>query len=185
MWLRTFGGLLLAIVLAAGLALYFAPTYHHQPSKKAVAKMDLMAVAAAVRAYNTEYGKYPGLDRKTPFLDADSNAFLMRILRGLDTARNPRKTVFFSARELKQEGLFTDSSVGGLNLKTGALIDPWGNPYRIAIDADYDNVVANPYSDDPPIQTVVIAWSLGKDGQQGSPANPHTYKDSDDIVSWQ
>jgi len=31
----------------------------------------------------------------------------------------------------------------------------------------------------------VSSWSLGKDGKQGSPANPHTCKGSDDILSWQ
>ncbi len=62
-----------------------------------------------------------------------------------------------------------------------------GHPYRIAIDADDDNQITDPYSSKPgtEIQTRVIVWSLGKDGQQGAPANPRTNKGSDDVTSWQ
>lgn len=181
LWVRTLTALAIALVTVS---LLTPAIDKPEPSYKTNSRILVSTIVSAVKAYNIEYGKYPGLDRQGAFLDAESNAFLLRILRGLDPLRNPRKIVFFEAREIRPRGLFKPSSAGGLDPKTGALLDPWGNPYRIVIDADYDNVIANPYSDDPPLQTGVIVWSLGKDGKQGAPANPHTYKGSDDVTSW-
>lgn len=188
MWLRTFGGLFLALVISAVLAGLFFPAVNpcNPQSRSAWARTDAAAIVAAVKAYNTEYGKYPGLDHKGPFSDAESNAFLLRILRGIDTTRNPRRILFFSGKTATKSPEVGTRYRGGFHPETGVFLDPWGNPYRIAIDSDYDNQITSPYPDDsPPIQVGVIVWSLGKDGKQGSPANPHTCKGSDDVTSWQ
>ncbi len=181
MWLRVLGGLLVACVVAFLLAPVVS-VETDRGGRKQTAKIGATGLTAALKAYLTEYGKWPAFTGDGLFLDEARNAQLLRTLCAKDEASNPRKIVFFEGRTAdKGSGQYRE----GFHPETGAYLDPWGNPYRIAIDSNYDNEIANPYSDDPPIQTGVIVWSLGKDGKQGSPANPHTYKGSDDITSWQ
>jgi hypothetical protein len=77
-------------------------------------------------------------------------------------------------------------------VKKGSYVDPWGNEYRIAIDADGDSHITNlPYSDfqggnSPAVG--VAAFSLGKDGalgHKGDGAYRNGGSTSDDIISWQ
>jgi hypothetical protein len=75
----------------------------------------------------------------------------------------------------------------------GQYFDPWGKPYLIRIDTDYDNQVPNPYSANagatPNLRVGVIAWSFGKDMQSGSSPGPaldkNTGTNKDDVISWQ
>jgi len=144
-------------------------------------------MVAALKAYQTEYGKWPDFTGDGIFLDEKRQAQLLRMLQGKDEASNPRKIVFFEGRTATDAPGARGQYRGGFSPATGAYLDPQGNPYRIALDADYDGQIANPYPDDPyeTLAVRVIVWSLGKDGQQGAPANPRTSKGSDDILSWQ
>jgi hypothetical protein len=81
----------------------------------------------------------------------------------------------------------------------GAWFDPWGSQYRIRIDGDYDNSLANPYADAPGGATLyngVIVWSFGKNGVLGGgPAavgfssseggSANNFSGSGDVISWQ
>ena len=182
MWLRTLGGLLIAMVIAA--LLFPVGGGRPEDERGVTAKRDVLSLTTALKAYYTEYGKWPDFTGDGLFLDENRQAQLLRTLCGKDEANNPRKIVFFEGKTATKVLGTRGQYRGGFSPETGAYLDPQGHPYRIAIDADYDNVVANPYSDDPPIQTVVIVWSLGKDGQQGAPANPRTAEGSDDVTSW-
>ncbi len=79
--------------------------------------------------------------------------------------------------------------------------DPWGSPYNIAIDGNYDGQLNSPsplpnfYSDAGPMPFSVIVWSFGKNGQPGGgPAagsgfgsesgTPGKLSGSGDVVSW-
>ena len=71
----------------------------------------------------------------------------------------------------------------------GQFYDPWGTAYQVAIDANYDNDIANPYGSSGgaganPIRQGVIAWSYGKDKTPGS-NNNSKFTNSDDVISWQ
>lgn len=135
----------------------------------------------AVKAFYTEYGRYPLASKAVrDFTFADDNADLMDILRGVSKpaalAENPRKIVFIEipGAENNRSGLLDD----------GTFVDPWGFPYRIRIDADYDSRVKNPSpkpKTDPFITTGVIAWSWGKDGKRGESGE----RQNGDIFSWQ
>ncbi|MEN9572389.1 MAG: hypothetical protein RL514_244 [Verrucomicrobiota bacterium] len=50
--------------------------------------------------------------------------------------RNPRKTAYFHA---KISGNTTGAGLG----TDGVMRDPWGNPYVVALDLNYDNTVSN------------------------------------------
>ena len=184
MWLRTLGGLVLAIVFAALLAglLFPAVSGPDVDRRKAEAKRQTTDLTNALKYYMIEYGKWPPITGDGLFLDEKRQGQLMRILRAQEVPNNPRRVIFFECKAATER---SGKYFGGLHPKTSVLLDPWGHPYRIALDADYDDTIANPYPDDPLIQTGFIVWSPGKDGQQGAPANPRTSKGSDDILSWQ
>ena len=178
----------LIFVLILGGLLFPAIGTGRRERGKPEAKAAAADISAALKAYFTEYYKWPDFTGDGLFLDEKRQAQLLRTLQGKDEANNPRKIVFFEDRTARQRPGGRGRYFGGFSPETGALLDPQGNHYRIAIDADGDGQIDAPYSDDPhskSILTSVIVWSLGKDGQQGAPANPHTSRGSDDILSWQ
>ncbi|HYK23819.1 MAG TPA: hypothetical protein VEU75_04050, partial [Candidatus Acidoferrum sp.] len=69
--------------------------------------------------------------------------------------------------------------------------DPWGTPYAVKIDGDYNNQIAtNPYGDNngagpSPLPQSVIAWSYGKDQALGTRGGSTNFTNSDDVISWQ
>ena len=158
-------------------------------AKKTQAKNDLTQIVTAVNAYYTEYGKYP----LTPSPPADkkfgsgvSNGLLINELRNVNAAENPRGIVFLSPPEAKDQ----TSPRGGIKTADGQFFDPWGTSYNVAIDSDYDNIIAASvpnYSDlTSPIRQGVIAWSFGKDGVIGDKKkNDGKFSGSDDVISWQ
>ena len=188
------------IIILAGL-LFPAFSGVQEQARRTQAKNDLTQIVTAVNAYYTEYGKYPLVAADTIYGPAGasaSNADLFYTLRavasGLNAGdvANPRKIVFISPPYVKdpanpRSGIGTPTGTG-----PGQFFDPWGTQYAIAIDGDYDNGTANPYTLNAgatPLQLGVIAWSFGKDGQSGSVPGPAADKNTginvDDVISWQ
>lgn len=54
-------------------------------------------------------------------------------------ARNPRKTQYFNAKSSGASGANAGKGLG----TDGVMRDPWGNPYIIALDVNYDGWVSN------------------------------------------
>lgn len=182
-------------------------------ARKTQAKNDLTQVVTAVNAYYTEYGKYPvpGAATNTPddyWITASNNADLLNVLRanGVSwdnpnsggTNLNPRRVVFLNPPFAKDPS----SPRGGISQNDGKFYDPWGSAYQLRIDWDYNNQIANPYSDTDgsagatTINAGVIAFSFGKNGALGGGTRASTnfsdesglagkYKDSSDAISWQ
>jgi len=169
-------------------------------ARRTQAKNDLTQIVTAVNAFYTEYGKYPLVADDTPIT---TNNTLFDILRNMTGATpgnlsDPRGIVFISPpdvkdRNLPKSGIATLTvTVNGVSIPIGSFVDPWGTPYRVAIDGTYDNQIANPYTADtgagPATLTIgVIAWSLGKDGLGGNGAKTATPAgpSDDDVISWQ
>jgi prepilin-type N-terminal cleavage/methylation domain-containing protein len=181
-------------------------------ARKAEARTAVTGIAAAVKSYYTEYGKYPlgqkGIDNAAAPQDVmfgdgtNKTSDLFNILRnigpgmGQANAFNPRAIVFFDGKTASdpaspKSGFVPNNTTS--NLAPGAYIDPWGNEYRIAIDGDYDNHIANlPYTDfqgtNAPV-TGVCVFSIGKDSAVGDKKMGPAYRNgstiSDDIISWQ
>ena len=183
-WLRNLIRAILAIFITAVVAGLLFPVGFgpHEPSRKAEARIAAIALTAALKACYAEYGHWPDFAGDGLFLDEPRQGQLLRVLCAKDEINNPRKIIFFESKDATES---SGKYRGGIRRETGVFYDPWGQPYRLALDADYDGTIANPYPDDGPITASVIVWSLGKDGQQGAPANPRTAKGSDDICSWQ
>lgn len=137
----------------------------------------------AIKGFETEYGRCPlsVADSQGDDLTVDSaNSRFMGSLVGEDLQDNPRGIKFIELPLAKH-------GKGGLVGEKGSfrLLDQWGHPYRITLDANRDEQVRNPdrIDPDPTIQAQASEWlpvaasiySCGMDG------TPHT---ADDITSW-
>jgi prepilin-type N-terminal cleavage/methylation domain-containing protein len=164
-------------------------------AKRTQARNDVIQIVTAVNAYYTEYGNYPF----TPPVLADTtyggttpNALLLNELRSVNATQNPRGIIFLSPPDAKDP----NNPRAGISVApatAGQYFDPWGKPYLIRVDTDYDNQVSNPYAQNagnaPLLRSGVIAWSFGKDGLSESAAPTPTDKNigtnKDDVISWQ
>lgn len=179
-----------------------------EAARKAQAKNDMLNIVNAIKAYYTDYGKYPcaahSSDDPNDYFASKKGAndqdVLMNILRSQlvngsytpeQNTFNPRRIVFLDAPLSKD--LTPDRAKSGIDAD-GVYRDPWGSPYRVRIDSNYNNQVENPYSGDAgfnPLPTAVIVWSLGKDKlggveKTGGPALKAANSTSaDDVLSWQ
>jgi prepilin-type N-terminal cleavage/methylation domain-containing protein len=185
--------LLVVIAIIAILIGLLFPAFQavQNQAKRTQAKNDLTQIVTAVNAFYTDYGKYP-LATNDNTISNNSDLFysLRAIPLGANSlvngvpAINPRSIVFINPPNVKDDTAGNRRS--GVSSTDGQYYDPWGTPYRVAIDGDYNNDInPNPYTANTgagpsPLNIGVIAWSLGKDATQGTNFNA-----SDDVISWQ
>lgn len=206
--------ILIIAILAA--ALMSATTGMFDRARKVQAKNDITQLVTAINAYYTEYGKYPVADTLQGQADtlfgkpggAHGNDEVMNVLRSINAAPNasyvlnPRQIMFMNIPNAKsatspKEGIAAQAvtSPNGAAVAVGAFVDPWGNPYMLAIDCNYDGYTqdSSPYTDlnystvggqSNLVQVGCFALSWGKDSQQGTKGN-NKYTSSDDVLSWQ
>jgi type II secretory pathway pseudopilin PulG len=167
-------------------------------AKKVQAKNDLTQIVTAINAFYTEYGTYPcgtqnGGDGADFFTANDTDrANLFTTLRApfaAPPALNPKGIAFLQPPIVKDTTAGHQRSGIGTN---GVLYDPWGVGYRVKMDNNYNGTLTNPYSLNAGFSTLntgVIAWSFGTDGQSQSDPGPAPDKKSgtnaDDVISWQ
>lgn len=186
MWLRVIGVLGGSILL---LGLLFPAHHGHGDNRRAMARHDIMSLVTALKAYRTEYGGAP-LPEIARFEDEATQARLLRVLQALDQDHkwNPRRVVFFETQMARNaSNLFSKAKYrSGIHPHSGALMDRWGNPYRVRVAPSENGPAESPYSDvdEQELRTQFIAWSVGKDGVQGSRGKENILEGSDDIVSW-
>jgi len=187
--------LLVVIVIIAVLMGLAFPVFSsiQNSAKKTQAKNDVTQIVIAVNAYYTEYGKYsvPTGNSDDGYVvggNGTSGGTIINALRGLDLTSNARQIVFISPPDAKDQ----TNPRAGIKTSDGQFYDPWGTPYAIKIDANYDNQVPNPYSlnaGSAALRSGVISWSFGKDKQSDSVPGPASDKNggtnSDDVISWQ
>lgn len=169
---------IIAILAAAGFA---AGNAAIQRARKVTALASCTALEAAVNNFFTEYGSMPTEDAaETPFR-TDNDLDLLKTLLGQDTKLNTRSVNFLSVKEGKanKNGLIYDRTGNTIQ----GLYDPWGGPYFVLMDADYDEKIDIPSGVLNGGKTLngrhVAAWSLGADGTSGSGGNTN-----DDVVTW-
>ena len=97
-------------------------------AKKAQAKNDVTQIATAIVAYDTEYGRLPSSNSAPEELTGN----LLGALTGTDLALNPRSIVFLEVLNYRR---------GRGGILGSSFVDPWANPYYLAVDTDYDNQV--------------------------------------------
>jgi prepilin-type N-terminal cleavage/methylation domain-containing protein len=187
------------IGILAGLLLPVLASAKKQAKIKA-AKVDMNNIVAAISAYQAQYTLAPtpkplpnnaDLSKDYSFTN---NGDIIAILMDIDTlananhARNPQKHAFLTAK-------VHDSVVlQGVSRPDYNFRDPWGNPYIIAFDLDYNNNVD--VGNDPTysvypyrgIPQAAIVWSKGPDGKAEQGDNTNKGREPlnrDNIKSWE
>ncbi|MDQ3625063.1 MAG: prepilin-type cleavage/methylation domain-containing protein [Verrucomicrobiota bacterium] len=185
--------LIVIAIIAVVVGLLFPAITTEPGCKKSPAKNDVMQIVTAVKAYHTEYGKYPSVDAgggsgggESDVIVGDpkggasiSNNALFDTLRSIPNGPNaghrlnPRKIVFFEGRSVKNPSEprsgFMDTAGNG---DKGAFYDQWGKQYCVILDLSRDNIldVNKAYADfagDHRPRTGVGAFSMGKDTEVG------------------
>ena len=97
-------------------------------ARKAQAKNDVVQIATAVTAYETEYGRLPTNSTTV-------SGELLTALTGQNTTANPRGIVFLEVQAAKKGKSGTNAT---------GFVDPWTTTvaYAISLDTDYDNNVS-------------------------------------------
>lgn len=160
---------IIAVLAGAGFA---AGNAAIQKAKKTTALATCTAIESAISNFYTEYGAMPTdapADSDAAAQKTDGDA-LLKVLLGLETGTgtnvlNPRKIKFLSVKEGKgkKNGLIynaTGTTVQGL-------YDPWGGPYWVIMDTNYDEKVKPTPSAGPSTTTLngrrAAVWSNGAD----------------------
>ena len=137
-----------------------------EAAKKSQAKNDCTGIAAAVKQYKSEYGKYPDIkpagggsgaaaDDEVDEIVGDPvvtkaigpNNLLFNTLRNIDRAPNdsfrlnPRKIIFIEGKAVSDPALPRGGFLekGGDSTNLGCYFDPWGTQYNVIIDSNYDD----------------------------------------------
>ena len=143
-------------------------------------------IILGIKNYQVEYNRYPlppeAQNTPTDQRLESTGRFLAVLLGENVDGLNPRQIAYLEPPMAKdgKRGLIPGSAPG-----EAKLMDSWGHPYVILIDANHDNKIDNPdrknsspqVSQSAPKQVSagVLAYSVGPDGIDGTP---------DDIVSW-
>jgi prepilin-type N-terminal cleavage/methylation domain-containing protein len=197
--------LLVVIAIIAILIGLLFPAFRavQNQAKQTQAKNDLTQIVNAVNAFYTDYGKYPLVTADTiisgttasPNNNSDLFYSLRAIALGANSlvngvpAINPRSIVFISPPYVKNDTAGQRRS--GVSQTDGRYYDPWGAPYLVEIDGNYDNAVQNPYTANAGpanLSIDVIAWSLGSDQAGATTVGAGDKNQSsfaDDVISWQ
>jgi prepilin-type N-terminal cleavage/methylation domain-containing protein len=94
-------------------------------ARKAQAKNDVVQIATAVTAYETEYGRLPAGGLTTV------NGTLISMLTGVSgNTNNPRQIVFLEVQAAKKNKSGTNAA--------GDFVDPWNTVYQIKLDNETD-----------------------------------------------
>ncbi len=170
---------IIAVLAGAGFSVGSAAI---QRAKKATALTTCTALETAVGSFYTEYGAMPK-DGMTSDVVVETNASgipFLKVLLGLegtgDNVLNTRAIKSLSVKEGKnnKNGLiYNGDNVAGL-------FDPWGGPYKVALDGDNDeklNVTPTNGTTVTLRGRRVAAWSEGADYDSAR-------KIADDVYTW-
>ena len=148
--------LLVVISIIAILAGLLLPAVNGalESAKKTQGKSTAVQIAAAVSAYEMEYGKLPPLSSSSSSSDTtgDVESFLTRILGGASNNIDNSRTVTFLEMSSYKKGK------GGTN-SNGDYLDPWGSAYKIALDHSYDNSISGG-TNSQSLQKKVGVWNV-------------------------
>jgi prepilin-type N-terminal cleavage/methylation domain-containing protein len=125
----------------------------------------------------------------------NANSEIMVILRNINnfpntnSICNPRQISFISPK------IASNTNSAGVG-PDDVYRDPWGNPYIVTIDGDYDDKCqdgfyyrllknANVPAEKQKMFTSVMVWSFGPDGKINKDEGPKSGENKDNILSWE
>jgi len=118
-------------------------------ARRANAKNGAREIANAVSAYKMEYGRWPLTNAVVQNVEGP---FLLALTGTNVQGLNPRQITFLEPMSARK---------GRCGLTNGMFVDPWGSPYRILVDTDYDGVITNagPFDMAARVRAEVAVWN--------------------------
>jgi len=190
------------MIVLAGMITAVGPAVINRASKVQAAS-DVNQIVGGVKGYYTDYGQYPltptqqtdGANNKDAVFGSGSvnNDVLFNALRGTDGSANggvanPRAIAYLQPRDAKDASNPKSGVAPTGSNKAGQWFDPWGMPYVVFIDANYDNQldIKSVYiAAKTPLRVDVGAASFGVDKQVGYKGDGNYLTSGcDDVVSW-
>ncbi len=176
---------IIAVLASAGFAV---GNKAFQQARKAMALRVCTGIELGVNNFFTEYSSLPTAEADDVELETDEAAGLefIRVLLANEpegaTIMNGKGIKFLEVKQGKanKDGLMYNDD--GTQIE--GLFDPWGGPYHVILDADYDEQIqVQPKAAATPKNLNgrrVVAWTNGADGvEDGS-----TGKVMDDVTTW-
>jgi prepilin-type N-terminal cleavage/methylation domain-containing protein len=140
-------------------------------AKRAQAKNDVVQIATAVTAYETEYGRLPATNGSGAAISADVLGALMGSNSG--TGLNPRQIVFLEVQTAKK---------GKSGISNSTFVDPWGGAYVIAYDDNYDNRLSSVGTNGMDVMKKVAVWN---DPSSHNPDPGTSKRNKRYVTSWE
>ncbi len=175
---------IIAVLAGAGFA---AGNAAIQKARRTTALATAIAIESAVNNFYSEYGTMPKDNMATDTkIDTKDTAFLSALL-GTETSTtplNPRAIKFLSVKEGQKTA---GGGKGGLVYSTGTtvlgLFDPWGGPFYVMLDGDYNETLTAVTTGQAGARTANLngrrcaVWSEGADAKTKRAS-------ADDVITW-
>ena len=172
---------IIAVLAAAGFA---AGNAAIQKAKRVTALSTATALESAVNNFFSEYGTMPVANLSGDVTIDTKDKSLLKELLGLgnNLEINTRSIKFLSVKEHKGKKGGIEYSGNGSDVT--AVWDPWGGPFFLQIDGDYDEKVETKTSASQNRKVLngrrVAAWSNGADAAPSGTGG----KPGDDVITW-
>ena len=176
--------LLIVITIVAILAGVLFPVFNSVKGSamKVSARNDCVQITQAINTFRMEYGRFPLANASTNDPDPiETTAEFMNVLFAREmsdagqSALNSRGIVLFEGKVQGKPGTH------GVD-KDGNLFDPWGKPYQIKMDGNYDNKVDPFVPGKDPVRKTVLVRSAGPDKVFETGEEK---RKTDDVKSWE
>lgn len=177
---KWFISLFLFLIFLIFVGLYFGPAVFLEAkaqAKKEYAKANALQIGQAVTSYYYDHNALPVPSDTPPTpggivfsTDTPEGLEVVNLLAG----SNPRKVKYMVFKEASgnKDGAVHDSSGSRIT----ALYDPWGNPYKIAVDTGLDQKLVIPFKVPVFVNGKRCAvYSAGQDG---------VLETKDDVKTW-
>jgi len=171
---------LLVLALVLMMASIFIPVMLEirNRQRSAAVYSDMKILISAAMRLNQEYRVWPSYDASprgdVHYGDTRSNASVLNILQAVDGVGNEQHQANPSRINFIEQ-VSKQASPLKFNEKR-ELVDPWGEPYQMVFDSNYDNICSMEGSIyGSVIGQGVVIWSKGPDRKSES---------DDDLLSW-
>ena len=204
-------------------------------AKKGKAKLEMGSLITAIQSYNQDYSRFPvstaaqtaangtnsdftyggtfnGVTVQNGYTYEANNSEVVAILMdntsstiaggvNVNHVKNPKQVKYLNATPV------SDPTLPGVCTTDGIYRDPWGNPYVISIDLNYNGLCEDAFyrlqnvsggglngliwqgspldPDHWAYRGTVMVWSAGPDGKIDSGSRANTGFNKDNVLSWQ